>query len=375
MYPSSQDRVSAMAGEHEVAGDAEAAAAWSARYRQYVERSIAQAGQAQDLNRQVLRRVAAGQLAPWTIESHLSTFAATRAASYSQRVTDLTMAFLVGLIQTGSTYCYELVQAVLPGAVPVPEVVIPDFDPARPANWFGDLTAFAARENARAAEMVRDLMNKAAAGELEPADIEQASPKFHAAHLPESTSQLVDLYLDLLSGLENVHASFGEECLRTLIEGSSGAAAHQESAVEINARLGEATSICFAVTNTHPEPTAVACTLSGIRRADGIGPAFDPAVSTTPRRLDLAPGAEAAVELTIYADADHFQPGESYEGVFRIASATRTLLEFPLRIRAQAPESAGQPPAAGPDALTPRSDPPPSSPEQPQSPVPARGTL
>ena len=149
MYPSSQDRVSAMAGEHEVAGDAEAAAAWSARYRQYVERSIAQAGQAQDLNRQVLRRVAAGQLAPWTIESHLSTFAATRAASYSQRITDLTMAFLVGLIQTGLTYCYELVQAVLPGAVPVPEVVIPDFDPARPETGSG-ISRRSPRERMRA---------------------------------------------------------------------------------------------------------------------------------------------------------------------------------------------------------------------------------
>lgn len=374
MYSSSQDRVNALVGEHGLVGDAEAAAAWSARYHEYVQHSIAQAGRAQDLNREVLRRVAAGQLAPWTIESHLSAFAATRAASYSQQITDLTMAFLAGLIQTGSTYCYELVQALLPGTVPVPEAVIPDFNPARPTDWFADLTAFAAGESARAAAMVRDLMNKAATGEVEPADVDQSSSKFHAAYLPESTTQLVDLYLDLLTGLENVRASFGEECLRTLIERSPGAAERRESAVEINAFLDEATSIRFAVTNRDPQPAAVACTLSGIRRADGIGPAFDPVVSTTPRRLDLAPGAEAAVELTIHADADHFQSGESYEGVFRVASATRTLLEFPLVIRALARESAGPPPTARPGPLIPEPDPPASRAEQPQSPVPGGGT-
>jgi hypothetical protein len=365
MKPTSRGRVSASAGEHETVGDAEAAAAWSARYREYLEGSMARTAQAQDLNREVIRRVAAGQLAPWTIESHLSTFAATRAAAYSQQIANLTMAFLTGLIQMGSTYSHELVQAVLPGAVPAPEAVAPDFDPARSASWFSDLTVFAARENERATAMLRTVMDKVAAGELAPTDVEQVSSSFHAAHLPDSTSQLVGLYLDLLNGLEGVHASFAEEYLRTLTGQGADTTAGQESAVQVDAPIGAATSLRFAVTNTDPEPTVVACMLSGIRRADGIGPAFDPVVGTTPERLELAPGAEAAVELTIRPDADHFQPGQSYDGVFRVTSATRTLLELPLRIRALAPESAPEPPA--PEAGSP-------GPERPQPPAPLADT-
>ena len=52
------------------------------------------------------------------------------------------------------------------------------------------------------------------------------------------------------------------------------------------------------------------------------------------------------MELTIHADADHFQPGAPYDGVFRVASATRTLLELPLRIRAMAPNPPDPPPPA-----------------------------
>lgn len=357
MNASSQGQASGSAGEHEAAADAPRAAAdaqrtaaWSARYREYLERSMARAGRTQDLNREVIRRVAAGQLAPWTLESQLGTFAATRAASYSQQIANVTMAFLAGLIQTGSTYSRELVRAVLPGAVPAPEAVAPEFDPAGSADWFGDLTVFAARENARVTAMLRLVMEKVAAGELAPADAEQLSSKFHAEHLPDSTSRLIELYLDLLTGLEEVHASFSEEYLRTVLGTPPGEAAHPDGAVEVDALLGEPTSVRFAVTNTDLEPAVVTCALSGIRRADGVGPAFDPAVSTSPGRLELAPGAEATVELTIRADADHFQPGVPYDGVFRVASPTRTLLELPLRIRGRVPEPVPEPPDLPPPA-------------------------
>jgi hypothetical protein len=333
----------ASAGEHAVPGYTEAAA-WSMRYHEYLERSITRALRAQDLNRELVRKVAAGQLAPWTIETHLSTFAATRAASYSQQIAQVTMAFLAGLIKLGSAYSHELVQAVLPGAPQPAQAAAPDFEPSRSADWFRDLTVFAAAENARATAMLRTVMDKVVAGELAPLYVEQASSRFHQDYLPGSTGQLVELYLDLLNGLEEVHASFSEEYLRSLLGPVQGVSPPPENAVAVDAILGEDVSIRFAVTNTDLDPAVVACTLSGIRRADGVGPAFDPAVRTTPGRLELAPGAEATVELTIHAGADHFQAGEFYEGVFRVANATRTLLELPLRIRALEPQPHAQRP-------------------------------
>jgi hypothetical protein len=352
MNASSPDHASGSSDGHEAAGDAEAIAAWAARYREYLERSMARAGRAHDLNREVIKRVAAGQLAPWTIESHLGTFAAARGASYAQQIANITMAFLAGLIQTGSTYSYELVQAVLPGADLPPRVVAPEFEPARSPDWFGELTTFAAEENVRITAMLRTVMERVAAGELTPADAEQLTSKFHAEHLPESTRRLVELYLDLLTGLEGVHASFSEEYLRTLMGPVPGEVAHPDGAVEVDALLGEAASVRFAVANTDLDPAVMTCTLSGVRRADGVGPAFDPVASMTPARLELAPGSEATVQLTIQADADHFQPEVPYDGVFRIASATRTLLELPLRIRVRIPEPAPGPPHPPPSAAS-----------------------
>ena len=335
------------AGEPRPAGDA--TAAWSARYREYLERSLARAGRAHGLNRELTRRVAAGELAPWTLESSLTTFAATRGAAYAQRIAKITMAFLVGMIETGSAYSGELVQAVLPGAVPDSKPTTPGFDPATSLDWFGDLTRFAATENARITGMLRALMEEVAAGKLTPAAAEEASSAFHTEHLPGSTSHLVELYLDLLTGLEEVHASYSEAYLRSVLGEIAGEPVADAPAVEIGAVQGEAASVRFAVANTDLEPAIVACTLSGVRRGDGIGPAFDPMAQMTPERLELAPGAEATVELAIQADADHFQPGVSYDGVFRVASATRTLLELPLRIRVTAPPpTAPQPPAPAP---------------------------
>ena len=56
----------------------------------------------------------------------------------------------------------------------------------------------------------------------------------------------------------------------------------------------------------------------------------------TPEHLDLEPGAEGTVTLSIQGDLDYFQPGTLYEGVFRVTSPTHTLLELPLRIRVSA---------------------------------------
>jgi hypothetical protein len=332
-------------GEREAPRDAEAAAAWYARYSEYIQRSIARAGRAQDLNREVIRRVAAGQLAPATLESHLSTFAAVHAFSYAEQVANITMAFLVGLIRAGSAYAHELVRVVLPGAVPPPELDAPEFERGKSADWFRDLTLFAAAENVRVTAMLRMVMEKVEAGELTPAEVQQVSSEFHAEHLLNSTSRLVELYLDLLTGLEEAHAAFSEQYLQSLMGADHNRAAQLAGAAEIDAVLGQSTSIRFAVTNTDPGPVVVECTLSEIRRADGVGPAFDPVADTTPRRLELLPDAEATVELRIHADASHFQPGTLYDGVFRVASATRTLLELPLRIRAVAPEPTPGPPS------------------------------
>jgi len=350
--PASTDTTSG--GAYEALRDADAVGAWHAQYSEYIQRSIARAGRAQELNREVIRRVAVGQLAPSTLDSHLGAFAAVHALAYSEQVASTTVTFLAGLIRAGSAYAHELLGIVVPGAVPPPGTSEPEFGPGKSADWFRDLTLYAAAENVRVTAMLRMVMERVEAGELTAAQVQRVTSEFQAERLLPSTGHLVELYLELLTGLEEAHAAYSEQYLRSLMDTGLGLSAHLVGTAEIEAVLGQPASIRFVVTNTAAEPVAVECMLSGIRRADGVGPAFDPVAETTPRRIELLPSAEAAVELTIYADAGHFQPGTLYDGVFRVASATRTLLELPLNIRAVAPEpdpsrpASPQPPAGAP---------------------------
>jgi hypothetical protein len=293
------------------------------------------AGRAQELNREVVRRLATGELAAWTIDSQLGLFIATHAAAYSERVSRLTAAFLTGMIQMGSLYSYELVDRILPGAMPSPDLVSPpDIDPSISPSWLEDLSRFASEENARGLARLRLVMDRVAAGELVPADLQDISTQFHSERAWASTTRLVELYLDLLSGLEDVHASFNEEFLRSALGMSPDTS--EPDAVVLEAPLGERVTVKVAVANTEPETAAVTCALTGVRRADGVGPAFDPHVIADPEHLELAPGAEAVVGLTIHADAEHFEPGVRYDTVLRVANDERTLLELPVTVNVTA---------------------------------------
>ncbi len=287
---------------------------------------------------------------------------ATHATAYSQRVAQLTADFLTGMIQMGSLYSHELIERILPGAIPRPDMTsVPKFDAATSSDWLSDLVRFATDENAVALSRLRLVMDKVASGELVPAEVQDISTQFQSERVWGSTTRLVELFLDLLSGLEEVHASFNEQYLRNVLgvgpsDPPGPVGATRPDAVRVEARLGEPATIRLAVTNTEPEPIVVRCQLSGVRRADGVGPAFDPPVTTNPEYLELAPGAEATVALTVRADADHFQPDTRYEAVFRVANDSRRLLELPLNLDITAPH---QPPAKPSDDPPITSDKPP----------------
>ncbi len=248
----------------------------------------------------------------------------------------------------------KLIERILPGATPKPDMTsVPQFDPAASPDWLSDLVRFATDENARALSRLRMVMDQVASGALVPSQVQSISTQFQSERVWESTTHLVELFFNLLTGLEDVHSSFNEEYLRTVLgiapgeptepsgpAGAAGAAgpafSPRAEAIRLEVALGEPASIRFAVTNTEAEPIAVRCELSGVRRADGVGPAFDPPVTTDPEYLELAPAAEATVALTVHADADHFQPGTRYEALFRVANDTRRLLELPLDLEVTA---------------------------------------
>jgi hypothetical protein len=80
----------------------------------------------------------------------------------------------------------------------------------------------------------------------------------------------------------------------------------------------------------------VRCVVTDVRRADGIGRAFEPILSVSPERFDLAADEEKSVELALVIQEGSYEPGHAYLAVLHVLTPEETLLEVPVRIRATA---------------------------------------
>jgi hypothetical protein len=72
--------------------------------------------------------------------------------------------------------------------------------------------------------------------------------------------------------------------------------------------------------------------VSDLRRADGVGPAFDPKVTFTPDGLDLGPGEEGSLRVSLELDPADFQADRLYVGSLYVTGHGEPDFEVPLRI-------------------------------------------
>lgn len=319
---------------------------WSARYAEYLKLSMARAARTAELNKRLIKRVARGELAPLTLDSQLAAFLATNATSYANELAETSMQFFTGLVEAGTSYSYELLESIVPGEVPAPDNAAPDFEPGDWSNWFQRLTDYAAAQNASVTEMLRTIMDKVASGEITPPDMQVVSEEYHGEHLPESVAKIVTLYFDLLTRLDETHSAYGDRYLEAMLD-LSKASEQSDAALDLVGPIGGTASVRFAVSNTAADTTSLRSVMTDVRRADGVGPAFEPPVTISPERFVLEPGAEEILALTIRLLADSFEPGPEYVGTLHVLSPGSTLVEVPLRIRAAAspeqPEFGSQP--------------------------------
>jgi hypothetical protein len=102
--------------------------------------------------------------------------------------------------------------------------------------------------------------------------------------------------------------------------------------VELAGRISEHTSTSIAIENERDSATSVQFSVSDVRRADGVGPAFASAIAITPEQVFLDAHAGSAVTLSVALDAKRFTPGASYVGALRVVHDDGVILEIPLRI-------------------------------------------
>jgi hypothetical protein len=263
----------------------------------------------------------------------LAPFVQARGSAYTNRLAEISMRFFSGMVQIGTAYSDELAELAMPGSAE-PPLRPPQFDTADPINWFQQLNDYANQLNARAVKAYQSLVERAAAGDMSPDRVQEASSDYLERRFPEHLRRLGGLYFDVLNGLTDLRAGYEEDFLTGVLASGEGRAQGEPFVLNLTAPLGETASASLALSNTKDEPSVIRCRASDIRRADGVDPAFAPKITITPESLNLQPGEEASVKLSLRLDEGDYAIGVSYVGTLQITSHGEPSFEVPLQINA-----------------------------------------
>jgi len=310
---------------------------WSTSYSRYLARSAAQSAKTLKLYQEALECVSQGKLAPTVFQEHFPRFAQARGVEYANKLSELGARFLSGLVRiaagAGNADAWGQGQ---PAGVFEPDIQPPQFEPSDPARWFQQIAEYAGQLNARALKAYRLQLDRVAAGEATPHDVQQTTSDYLTNQLPLYLQHAGQLYLDLLNGLNEIRASYEEDYFLSLLATAQATTDGREIEPPVVLSLtgphGGTASASLAVANTTQERTTVRCTVTEVRRADGQGPAFAPQIAIAPEGLELDPGEEGTLQLSLQLDANHYDADALHVGSLYITGQGDLQVEVKLRI-------------------------------------------
>lgn len=302
---------------------------WSTSYTQFLSRSAALSARSLKLYQEALERVSQGKLPPTVFQDHLPRFVQAHAAEYTTRVAEVGAHFLSEVMRLGASVAQQPPDSQ---TATEPKIVPPRFDVSNPSRWFEQLGEYAGQLNARAMKAYRTQLDRVAAGETTPSEAQHHSTDYLARQLPDYLQQMTQLYMDLLGRLNDIRTSYEE----TYFRGMLASANREESEVPVSLTLtgfaGAIVTASLSVTNTTAHRTAIVCQITDVRRSDGIGPAFVPALVIFPETLELAPDEEGTLTVSLHLDPQQYDPGASYTGALHISGGPDLQVEVQLRI-------------------------------------------
>ena len=223
-----------------------------------------------------------------------------------------------------------------------PEIQPPHFHPAESARWFQQLAEYAGLLNARALKTYRLQLDRVAAGEATPAEVQQTASEFLGNQLPHSLQHAGQLYLDLMNGLTEIRAAYEEDYFHSILATADGRDVEPQVVLNLAGPHGGTASASLAVANVTHQPAIIRCTATEVRRADGKGPAFAPHIVVTPEELQLDPGEEGTLQLSLELEKDRYDEAALHVGSLYITGQGDEPLEVKLRITAVAAEAGNE---------------------------------
>jgi hypothetical protein len=302
---------------------------WSTSYSQYMARSAALSARTLNLYQLALERISQGKLPATIFQDHFPAFAAAYAAEFSKRLSAVTSRFLSDSVRLGASFGRQA-----NSAAPEPEIVPPRFEESNPARWYEELSAYAGQLNARAVKAYRTQLDRVAAGETTPSEVQQNATEQMSRHLPEFMQAMTQLYFDLLNGLNDVRSMYEE----TYFQGLLNAARQEESEAPVALTLagpaGSTVAASLSVTNTTGQRARIVHQIVDMRRVDGVGPSLIPEVAFAPETFELGPDEEGTLSLSLQLDPARYDVDALYAGKLHLMGGSEVPIELELRVLA-----------------------------------------
>jgi hypothetical protein len=279
-----------------------------------------------------LESVAQGKLPPTIFQDHFPTFAVTHGVEFTNRFAEVGSRFLGNLVRLGSSFPQQA--GSTDTAEAGPEISPPQFDASNPARWYEQVAEYAGQLNARAVKAYRSQLDRVATGATTPSEVQQQTAEQMAQRLPNYMQRMTQIYFGLLNELNEVRAAYEEAYFRGLLATAKSDSSDPAVTLTLSGAAGTTAIVSLAVTNTTGRRTRIGHEVSDVRRVDGVGPSFIPAIVFVPEDLEIDSEEEGTLSISLTLDPQKYDVERLYTGALLLTGGSDVPLRVELRILA-----------------------------------------
>lgn len=212
-----------------------------------------------------------------------------------------------------------------------------------------DLTARSATEQMRAAQRLRELLQRISRGELDQQALREEFMRFTSEETSRYLHDLVGLGLKFYDALLELSGTYNDRFFEQVLGAATGggstasaprAAPPQRAQMELHAPVGQDATGSFVVENKRAETAEITFLVSEFAGGAADTAPFRPPLQLQPPRFTLGPGEQRVVTLRLPLLADLFAPGQLYAATIVVRGYDELVLDLSVRVEAP-PDAAG----------------------------------
>ena len=294
------------------------AANWGRRFQDMAADASTQYSHVLARYNELLRRVAAGELAPESVQTEFRDYLQESGTAATRELIELSVGLLAGLLYVEAKYREALLEGLLPPGDPVPPP--PSSGGVDLTNWFQTLATYANEQSRRGMARYQQLVERVAAGHVTPQQMQDRGRVYLESQAPHFVGEVLELGMDFVARLQQSSTAMADGMYDRVLgeEPKAPSASETPHIVDLRGRPGDLVTAEIVIENSQVTPADVICHLSGFSSRGG-GSAFAASAGVTPERFQLAPGEARDVAITLALDPKFFVPGNDYFALLRIS--------------------------------------------------------